>query len=272
MNKYYVYVYLHPIKKGNFDFDSYSFQYEPFYVGKGCGNRLNQHIHEATTHKDTNPLKCDIIRDIISEEKYPIIIKIKENLSEDDSLKLEEELIRSIGTIRNKTGSLTNLDDGGKKTNGFKGRLHTSDTKEKIRNKMKGKVTSPIWSKDRKEKLKTSLKEYHKNNPTSVVGKNNGMYGKQHDKETKDKMSENRKGDKNSFYGKKHKEDTLILLSKKAKERGYVGNQNKPFTIDGVEYTSRKDASDKLKINQTTVGYRLLSDNFKNYQFLGDLK
>ena len=43
--KYYVYIYLNPLKKGSYSYGKLSFEYEPFYVGAGTGNRYNQHIY-----------------------------------------------------------------------------------------------------------------------------------------------------------------------------------------------------------------------------------
>ena len=39
MNQFYTYVYLDPRKSGKYKYSEYKFDYEPFYVGKGCGNR-----------------------------------------------------------------------------------------------------------------------------------------------------------------------------------------------------------------------------------------
>ena len=53
---YYVYVYLNPLKKGNFSFlencIGISFDYEPFYIGRGKNNRYLDHIKESKKHSD----------------------------------------------------------------------------------------------------------------------------------------------------------------------------------------------------------------------------
>ena len=80
-NKFYVYVYFDSRKQGSFKFGEYVFNYEPFYVGKGFGRRWRKHLIEAKNYKDTNKEKCNLIREIWSQGKEPIIIKYKENIS-----------------------------------------------------------------------------------------------------------------------------------------------------------------------------------------------
>jgi len=44
MLKFYVYIYLDPQKPGNFSYGPYHFDFEPFYVGKGFGDRYLKHL------------------------------------------------------------------------------------------------------------------------------------------------------------------------------------------------------------------------------------
>jgi hypothetical protein len=93
--QYYVYQLVDP-RTGN-----------PFYVGKGKGNRIA--AHEAEAKKGSNHPKCVHIREI-EESGLAVERKIvKEFASEDAAYKFEAKLIKSIGRA-----NLTNCADGGR--------------------------------------------------------------------------------------------------------------------------------------------------------------
>lgn len=43
-NRFYVYALLDPRKPGKYKYGEYEFDYEPFYVGKGSGDRCEHHL------------------------------------------------------------------------------------------------------------------------------------------------------------------------------------------------------------------------------------
>lgn len=104
---FYIYIYLDPRKPGQYEYNDYCFLYEPFYVGKGKGNRL----------KDKNKSRSTIFKNKIKKlyklELNPIILKLKDNLNEKESFKLEKELIYEIGRKDLNKGPLINFTDGG---------------------------------------------------------------------------------------------------------------------------------------------------------------
>lgn len=110
MFKYYVYVYLNPLKLGKYCFGKTIVKYEPFYVGKGHGSRLNVHNKVIDKH---NKLKQHVINKIKLKNKNPIIIKLYENISEYSAFRLEKYFINKIGRRDLGLGTLTNLTDGG---------------------------------------------------------------------------------------------------------------------------------------------------------------
>lgn len=114
--KFYCYVLLDPRKPGNYS-NRYGkqrelhFTHEPFYVGKGTGNRAESH----TWIKFKPTLKNTVIREIQAQGEKPIIHIVKSNLTELEALKLESEVITTIGRLDLETGPLLNLCDGGSK-------------------------------------------------------------------------------------------------------------------------------------------------------------
>jgi hypothetical protein len=181
-NEFYVYIYLDPRKPGEYKYDEYSFNYEPFYVGKGKGNRMYDHINEV---RDT--YKNNKIQKILSEE-YNLenyIIKIEDYMEEQDAFDLEIEMISLIGRLDLETGPLTNLTDGGE---GSSGRLNTKETKEKISNSLKGHKVSEETRK-KQSKIKKGKEPWNKGKKNSQVAWNKGKKNI-YSEETKKKMSE----------------------------------------------------------------------------------
>ena len=107
-SNYYVYVYLDPRKVGEYNFLNYEFNYEPFYVCKGKGNRCYKHLKE-TEDGTENLIKYRKIKKILNDGLKPKIIKIAKNLNEDDAYSLETILIKTIGRKKDNSGPLTNI-------------------------------------------------------------------------------------------------------------------------------------------------------------------
>lgn len=108
-NKYYVYLLLDQRKPGKYIYKdlNFSFLYEPIYVGKGSADRILQHFWKNNL-KDNN-YKNNKIKKIKRETgNWPLSIKIYENLTEDVSLILESNLIKTIGRKFYENGTLVN--------------------------------------------------------------------------------------------------------------------------------------------------------------------
>jgi len=114
-NNCYLYVYTDPLKPGKFTYTDIgiSFLYEPFYVGKGSRQRMLQHIPEAKRINKTYKHKTiiNIIDSGLDPKDY--IVKIKNNLSDDEAYLLEEQVVDSIGRKRINKGPLLNIRPGG---------------------------------------------------------------------------------------------------------------------------------------------------------------
>lgn len=161
-NKFYIYNLIDP--KDNI----------PFYVGKGYGNRMYSHEKEVKRGicPNRNSYLFNSIKKILDSGMKIIYKKIKENLSELDSFKLELEEIKKYGRRNNGSGILCNMSDGGEGMSGYK---HTEISRKKISESLKGRY---LWSESRK---KEASKKFS--------GKGNPFYGKTHTDEVLKKIS-----------------------------------------------------------------------------------
>jgi group I intron endonuclease len=77
-----------------------------------------------------------------------------------------------------------------------------------------------------------------------------------------------RSSENNPFFGKQHSEETKNKISE-SRKGSYHGEQNIPIVIDGVEYRSAGEASKILNIPMVTIRWRVLSKNkkFDNYKY-----
>ena len=190
-DQFYIYALLDHRKPGPFWYEELGviFDYLPIYIGKGKGDRCKQHLTLTQLNYKTcdNIIKCRILNKILKNidkknyiENYIIILE--RNLSNDQSLKLENEYIQVIGRLNNKYkyGPLSNMDDGGEGRTNW---IVTNKTKEKM-----------------------------SKNHADFSGKNNPMYGttqekspwynKTHTKETKEKLKNLNTGNKNPMFGR----------------------------------------------------------------------
>ena len=135
MNRFYVYLFMRE------DF------FSPYYVGKGTGKRWRM------TNGRVVPSPPDKSR----------IIKIKDNLTEEESKELEKKLILFWGRKDLGTGVLHNRTDGGDGTSGW--------------------IPSQEWR-----------DEISKRNKGKMKGKNNPNFGNRWTDEMKRNLSEKRKG------------------------------------------------------------------------------
>ena len=164
---YYTYIYLDPRKPGDYSYGSFSFPFEPFYVGKGTGKRSIAHLELAKDRSQTLRSKRNIfkIRKILDEGLEPIILKVLENVSNEDALDCEADLIARIGRADIGEGPLLNFTDGGGRgpgPNGLVGFHHSEESKRKIRETSKGHKKS--------DEFKKKIGQIKKGN-TNMLGK-----------------------------------------------------------------------------------------------------
>lgn len=135
-NSFYVYVLLDPRKPGKYIYREYSFEYEPFYIGKGHGGRVNYHLTNYDLENGVNPHRRNKIKKILKfTNKKEIPYKITECSSEEEAFKLEKYFICLIGRKDLGKGPLVNMTDGGEGATGHivseKQKRYMSDLKRK---------------------------------------------------------------------------------------------------------------------------------------------
>lgn len=197
MKKYYIYIFLDESKPGEFIYDDFSLEYEPFYVGKGTGDRITTSLLDRES-----PFKVNKINKVKRSGGKIISIKLYENLENEESLEVEKMVISKIGRRDLGLGTLVNQTDGGD------GRLsspHSDKTKQKISETKKSQHLHSIVTEETKEYLKlintgdknpmwskTHTDEVKEAHSLRVSGINHPMFGKTHSKETIDKIIDSR--------------------------------------------------------------------------------
>lgn len=169
-NIYYTYVYLDTRKPGNYSYDNYSFEYEPFYIGKGKNKRAWSHLNKGCGSVTNKHFKNKIMKIKKETNNNPIILIYNDNLNEESALKLEINMIKSIGRCDIKTGPLCNLTDGGDggpKLIGDKNPSRKPENRKKISERMS--FDNPAKRQDVKDKIKLSRKDkyFGENNTNS---------------------------------------------------------------------------------------------------------
>jgi len=167
-NIFYVYAYLDPRKPGTYVYGDYSFEYEPFYIGKGGTKRqIKRHLFESK-ERTKNTLKYNKIQKIIREtSQNPIILKIRDNIVEQEAFDIEASLIKKIGRIDLQTGPLTNHWDGH-----FGGTANPSqETRKKLGDATRGKTYEEIYGKKKAKELRQSRVESNKRRILSIETK-----------------------------------------------------------------------------------------------------
>lgn len=163
MQQYYVYAYLDPRSDCITKACGYEFKQTPIYVGfSGNPERMLDHLRYALRgDEENNKLKLNVIKKILAEGLTPTIIRVADQLTRADAIKLEIRLISEIGTretiIGVKQGPLTNLRAGGE------GGIMSEQTKEKLR--QASLITAPITNAD--PRVRELIRRTHLGKPKS---------------------------------------------------------------------------------------------------------
>jgi len=253
---YYVYIYLNPLKPGNYKYKKFNFNFEPFYIGMGKKNRIHQHIIRSKYNYRTNlhmTLKENTILKILKNNQEPIIFKLYDKLTIESAIRLEKCIIKLIGRRDIGLGPLSNLTDGGEGT--------------------KGTVLTEIQRKNISIRFKKMWKDGVYNN-RDMSGEKNYFFNKHHTEETKEKIRNSigdRKGENNSNYGKKWSDEQKNLASIKQKETHlqFLGENNPAKRPEVREILSLGKMGNK---NPNSKKWLLISPENKEFIIDGGIK
>lgn len=201
--KFYTYVLLDPRKPGKYTYDNFiTFLYEPFYVGKGTGNRYSGHITAAK--RGGTFFSSRKIRKLLSLNLLPIEIKVFTTIEEHKALDLEEYFIKLIGRSVLNLGPLTNLTDGGEGVSGHKWTEESKLKQSKIRT---GTVMGPMSAATKAKISKGNTGKKHspevcKANAERQKGKWAGDKNPSKDPELRAKVNLKITGEGNGMFGK----------------------------------------------------------------------
>lgn len=188
---FFVYVYLNPEKVGSFQYDNLHFDYEPFYVGKGKGNRDTKRLERVRKNNKIREKSFLInkLKSLHRKNLSPIHIRVYDKLTEEEAFTKEKFLIEIIGRRDLKLGPLVNLTNGG---DGVSGRIFSADEKSRISERMKqnnpcslkNMSIDEIIVKNRKSGLTTKQKGLLK-------GSNHPLFNIGHSQIVKEKIKQN---------------------------------------------------------------------------------
>lgn len=181
-------------------------QDKPFYIGKGQGRRAYYHLKADCINNDRNRHKVHTILKAQKDGKEVLVEILHRNMSEQEALNKEMELIALYGRRNNKTGCLTNLTDGGDGVSGYvvsvelKKHLSVATSRYALLNPEEFKLQcriggargcNTLWTRDRpqhiervkeqsreryykgnREALLDGVRDFYDNNPEGVAERN----------------------------------------------------------------------------------------------------
>lgn len=268
MKLYYNYILLNPLKQGNFKYNDLSFEYEPFYIGKGYKDRVYEHYKGWYLKTDYNLDKKDLILEFNNQNLEPLFLILNENENETFVLNQEIELIKKIGRKEYNNGPLLNKTDGG---DGVKGNLISNDTKLKLSlnnrwKNQKGKLhfaTKPVYEYDLSGKFikmwesVTEAESFRNKHPgnisTCCLGKTKTAY--------------------NSHWSYEYKglQFSFIKPEKKKKGKAIIVWNNE----ETLKFKCIKDAVNHFNLKSNSIFHDVLTGRrkqFRNYKIKYDVK
>lgn len=212
------------------------------YVGISENAQRRFQQHKKYIKRQTNPHLKNALEKYGDRIKFLILFEGKRS----DCLKLEREL-----RPEKKMGWNIEAGGGDPPKGNWKGRKHTEETKELLRQKALERYSDPEFKKKIEE--------------TQKRGEEHPFFGKPRSEETKKKISEGNKGNKN-WVGKEHSGETKEKMKKsqQAKKYNRVGEKNGMF---GKEHQEEA----KLKMAQARANKKWITNGIDNKSIEKDL-
>ena len=239
VNNYYTYIYLDPEKSGKFEYGLYSFEFEPFYVGKGTGDR-----DKSLSYKN-GFVKYKIRKVLRSVGKKPVIVRMIDGVSEQEAINLERKLIKLVGRRDLGLGPLTNLTDGGDGISGYK---FTRSQRERMSASHKGEKNS-MYGKPFPDHAKKILREKALKRKVSEETKRKMSEGQRRraplPREVREKIRQSKLGKKRPFMTGENNPMNNPEVARKVSEK-LKGHKVSQETRDKISHTLRMNAARKL--------------------------
>lgn len=183
---------------------------QPFYIGKGKGDRANHHLTPKGISEGGNLHKRRTIAKAIREGNMVLVEFLEENLTEAEALDREKFWIAHYGRADKKLGPLTNMTDGGEGMAGF---IHSEETLQKLREAASGEKSywfgiGPMKGKTHTEATKAMMSSTRQK-------ENNAFFGRTHDEATRERMRQiklDNPVDSSRFEGKTHSAESRAQI------------------------------------------------------------
>lgn len=231
---YYAYILLDPRKRGKYKYRVedriFEFDHEPFYVGKGHGDRMYLHEKKARRNESTsNPHKDRILKKILKAGLRPLAVQVSLLSTEARALAKETLLIQGIGRHLD-GGPLTNLTAGGEGHSGFKA---SKDTRRKMREAHANRTQSQKEESERKRQQSVDR---------AAVGRAVSAAHAQHSPDRKAEIQNLRRASLNSYSEEKKQQRAA-----KAAESMRLRNLTNPLPIVSCPHCGIKGTTRGLK-------------------------
>jgi predicted transcriptional regulator len=232
----------------------------PFYVGKGCGDRAYKSASHCMTNCSSNSYKSNIIKNLLRENRKVLIEFVLENVSNEEAIEKEKELIKKYGRKIDNSGILANITLGGEGMFGCIGELntmykkkHSTSTKKKISMAKSGK-NHPNYGKQLSIETRKKISSGHKGKKFGDQTRLKMADSQRKFKLNKEELIKELKHFTTSEITKKYNISVCTLY--KAKKRFNISkkfNLTRDELIGELEYLSQIEIAEKYKVSNKAV-------------------